>query len=333
MQPLPLGVEEKLPPTPGIFQTKLASQVTFLPDDELRSAVNYPSATEHSAALVDNFLKDVSAGLVAGPFATAEQAAQHVGCQASQLVIGALAARPEGHKTRTIYDASVTQVNDNIRAHIPEKTEAPGAADLRHILALEHAAGHKLLAMKMDVSSAHRRIRIARKDWRYMVALCEGAYYANEVGTFGVASAQWYWGRVAALLNLVFVDDFLALHQAHTAHQDRMSILILMLIIAVPISWGKTQFSERLQWIGIDIDLAVWVIRPSPDKLPGLLSFLETIAQGHNIRAKSLQRVLGQLSWYTGIFPHLKVFLPPLYAWLHAMQSASRPSKHLKATA
>eukprot|EP00971_Amphidinium_carterae_P216133 4290126-Amphidinium_carterae.1 len=39
------------------------------------------------------------------------------------------------------------------------------------------------------------------------------------------------------------------------------------------------------------------------------------------------------LSWYTGIIPHLKAFLPPLYAWMHAMQSAGRPSKHLKATA
>eukprot|EP00971_Amphidinium_carterae_P350444 6491545-Amphidinium_carterae.1 len=283
--------------------------------------------------------------MVAGPFPSAAEAASYIGCLESELVIGALAARPETGKTRTIFDASITQVNDRIRAHIPQVTEAPGVADLRHALALEHACGHTITATKMDISAAHRRIRIQRSDWKYMVATCNNAFYVNQVGTFGVASAQYQWGRLAALLNrlcyhltngsynLVYVDDFLLLHQSANADRDRLSVLILMLILGVPLSWKKLQFGQLLEWIGIEINLREWTVRPSPDKLAHITSFLDLIAQGSSIQVKPLRRVMGVLAWYTGIIPHLKVFLGPLYAWLHALQGSGRPSKHLRAIA
>eukprot|EP00971_Amphidinium_carterae_P344131 6484338-Amphidinium_carterae.1 len=66
---------------------------------------------------------------MAGPFDSLEQVATFLQCPPSEVITGALAARPEGHKTRPLFDATVTYVNEKIRANTPEKTEAPSVAD------------------------------------------------------------------------------------------------------------------------------------------------------------------------------------------------------------
>ena len=42
---------------------------------------------------------------------------------------------------------------------------------------------------------AHRRVKILPEDWRFQVAELEGEWWINKVGTYGMASAQLYWGR------------------------------------------------------------------------------------------------------------------------------------------
>eukprot|EP00971_Amphidinium_carterae_P151240 2998521-Amphidinium_carterae.2 len=68
---------------------------------------------EHSAALVHNFLKDVEAGLVAGPLATAALAAQHAGCDDLSLSLVRLrraqkATRQEQSTTRASHKSTTT---------------------------------------------------------------------------------------------------------------------------------------------------------------------------------------------------------------------------------
>ena len=79
--------------------------------------------------------------------------------------------------------------------------------------------GTRWVLLKADVTKAHRRVKVVRKDWRFQVASLGEEWWVNKVGTYGMASAQSYWGRLAALLlyalfpqvdwNFVFVDDFL----------------------------------------------------------------------------------------------------------------------------
>ena len=45
-----------------------------------------------------------------------------------------------------------------------------------------------------------RRVKVLRKDWRFQVASLGEEWWVNKVGTYGMASAQSYWGRLAALL-------------------------------------------------------------------------------------------------------------------------------------
>ena len=86
---------------------------------------------------------------------------------------------------------------------------------------LWRSPGTILLLLKADVSKAHRRIKILPSGWKYQVAQIDQQWWVNKVGTYGVASAQLYWGRLAAVLlrllyfafpevdcGFVFVDDF-----------------------------------------------------------------------------------------------------------------------------
>ena len=43
-------------------------------------------------------------------------------------------------------------------------------------------------------------MKVLRKDWRFQVASLGEEWWVNKVGTYGMASAQSYWGRLAALL-------------------------------------------------------------------------------------------------------------------------------------
>ena len=87
------------------------------------------------------------------------------------------------------------------------------------------------IILKADVTKAHRRVKIHSRDWRFQVAQIGDEWWVNKVGTYGTASAQLYWGRMAALLlrivyavfpaidwGFVFVDDFAWLLQGHLAN-------------------------------------------------------------------------------------------------------------------
>ena len=60
--------------------------------------------------------------------------------------------------------------------------------------------GTEWTLLKADVTKAHRRIKVLPADWKYQVAEIDGEWWINKVGTYEMASAQLYWGRMAALL-------------------------------------------------------------------------------------------------------------------------------------
>eukprot|EP00971_Amphidinium_carterae_P333611 6468418-Amphidinium_carterae.1 len=84
LQPLPLGVDEQLPRTPGVFRCKSPTETTFAPPTDFQPAHNYPSADKHEQELLSNFQNDVNNGLMAGPFSTLKAAADFIGCREDQ---------------------------------------------------------------------------------------------------------------------------------------------------------------------------------------------------------------------------------------------------------
>ena len=98
------------------------------------------------------------------------------------------------------------------------------------------------------MTKAHRRVKVLQRDWRFQVAELEGEWWINKVGTYGMASAQLYWGRAAALIlrllynlfpqvdwGFVFVDDFCWLLRAENADHQATAILATLVALGVPL--------------------------------------------------------------------------------------------------
>ena len=100
---------------------------------------------------------------------------------------------------------------------------------------------------KADVTKAHRRIKVPLCEWRYQVAQLGDEWWVNTVGTYGMASAQLYWGRMAAILLriayavfpevdwcFVFVDDFAWLLRESSSSLLATSLCLLLLALGTP---------------------------------------------------------------------------------------------------
>ena len=197
---------------------------------------------------------------------TAQETASICGCDIPELCPGPMAAIDEGDKIRTIYDGSWGGANAHIQANTDERTTAPTVMDCLHgihwLQATQKEPGHKKppyahwdwpkqddqwMLLKADVTKAHRRVQILSPEWRYQVAKLGDEWWINKVGTYGMASAQLYWGRLAsALLRLlyhvypmvdwgfVFVDDFCWLLRKSLAGPLTSAILLFLVAFGCP---------------------------------------------------------------------------------------------------
>ena len=295
---VPLGVDEPTLTSPGVWPTKEELSGSQEEWEELPTPVgrrNYDSAEVFADSIKETFLEEKEMGLVEGPF-TKQEAARRCGCQPSELCPGPMAAIDEGDKVRTIYDGSFGGANAHIQKNSAEKTTAPTVMDcgihwLRAAGSLAPAGDPDpnqgapaagvdplekgsvwhwptkettFLLLKADVSKAHRRIKILPPGWKYQVAQIDQQWWVNKVGTYGVASAQLYWGRMAALLlrilyalfpevdwGFVFVDDFCWILRANNASWLTPAVLGVLLALGTPLSWKKTVLSEIVHVAGV----------------------------------------------------------------------------------
>ena len=99
------------------------------------------------------------------------------------------------------------------------------------------------------------------------MAKLEDEWWINKVGTYGMASPQLYWGRLAsALLRLlyhvypmvdwgfVFVDDFCWLLRKSLAGPLTSAILLFLVAFGCPLSWKKTAIGPFQHLVGVHHD-------------------------------------------------------------------------------
>ena len=123
------------------------------------------------------------------------------------------------------------------------------------------------MLLKADATKAHRRVKILSPEWRYQVAKLGDEWWINKVGTYGMASAPLYWGRLAsALLRLlyhvypmvdwgfVFVDDFCWLLRKSLAGPLTSAILLFLVAFGCPLSWGEDSYWPFQHLVGVHYD-------------------------------------------------------------------------------
>ena len=185
--------------------------------------------------------------------------------------------------------------------------------------------------------------KILPAEWKYQVARLGNEWWINKVGTYGMASAQIYWGRMAALLlrlvyhifpladwGFVFVDDFCWLLRKTLAEPLTTAILLLLVAVGCPLSWKKTAIGSSNTWLGFLVTPSQQLVRMAPTKHDLVMSVLSRMMANEEFTRPELDSALGRLQWATTCCPLTKPFLQAFWQWRIAVKSSGRPSKLLR---
>ena len=118
---------------------------------------------------------------------------------------------------RVLFDGT-NGIHVNRKTRIRDQERAPIAADLKRVMREKARRGERTFALTADVTEAHRHIPIAPCDWHLLGCQVRegGTVFVNTMGTFGVASASYYWSRAASAL--ARLTQYCAAHSATTWH-------------------------------------------------------------------------------------------------------------------
>eukprot|EP00435_Cladocopium_sp_Y103_P059258 s965_g21.t1 len=185
----------------------------------IRQEKNYSSAEDFAAAVRATFVEESHLHMVEGPFTRSKLPpavdASPLNCvQAlwqpltretrSGPSTMALRVEPSTFRTRpkrapqppqslTVSRLSIGYMLPRLRTP-GSRCPWPGGTGAPHTALAQPPPGQQWILLKADVTKAHRRIKILPKDWRYQVAELQQEWWINKVGTYGMASAQLYWG-------------------------------------------------------------------------------------------------------------------------------------------
>eukprot|EP00438_Fugacium_kawagutii_P034644 Skav215975 [mRNA] locus=scaffold1158:60855:68030:- [translate_table: standard] len=266
--------------------------------EDARAEFQYPPIT------VANVTSEVEVDMVIGPL-TALEAAQHCGCQPEDLCPGPLAAIDEGDK-------------------VPLARCWPTDQD-------------QWVILKADVTKAHRRVKVLAQDCSFQVAQLDNEWWVNKVGTYGMASAQLYWGRLAALLlrlvyhlfrqvdwGFIFVDDFCWLLKQSTSGHMATAILATLIALGTPLSWKKTHLAETNTWLCFVVHPNIPQVQMAAPKHVIVMELLSQLIEDKVFTAKEIEKALGRIQWATAVCPLTKSLMQPSWAWKMAVTSSGQ---------
>ena len=126
-----------------------------------------------------------------------------------------------------------------------------------------------------------------------------------------MASAQSYWGRLAALLlrvlyalfpqvdwNFVFVDDFLWLLRSEGAVNLAVALLATLLALGTPLSWKKTHLAEVNTWLGFVVHPNIPQVLMAANKHILVMEVLQIMVEGQAMHSKDIEKALGRIHCY-----------------------------------
>ena len=166
------------------------------------------------------------------------------------------------------------------------------------------------------------------------------AVWVNTVGTFGVASAGYWWGRAgAALMRLshyfqglermlwlmLYSDDCWATASGDRADFDVLLHLLVLGVVGTPLAWHKLKGGQVLEWIGYALDVGRFEMGITEKRVQWAVRWLRDKLREGAVRLGELREGLGRLQFVAGPLEHIRPFLGPLYAWASAGPRHIRP--------
>ena len=336
-----LGAGDEIDRIPAVYEEKTSWR---LPDpapgkwDEESLRDNYRSAGLHLGKVEEQIDKDVKAGhIIAMPL---EEARRRYG---TDLKVASLAAVPkdvEWEQVRVVHDASNgVEVNHQIRLN--NRMRFPLFDDLEAVLwQFMKEADSRKLAMAYDFKGAHRLVPVHPKDWGKQAFRLgdEGTVYVNCVGTFGVASAAFWWSRLAGslqrvmwailpakdpLYSLLYADDGLCAVSGPRYRRILLGVLLFLTVLGAPLSWPKTRGGLQLEWLGYYLDLKQGKVGVSVKKVEWLENWIGRVLKAGGVLGRDLKSALGRMGFLAGPLKHARPFLAPVYRWASKVQMGS----------
>ncbi|CAE7664552.1 unnamed protein product [Symbiodinium sp. CCMP2592] len=315
---VPLGVDSEMPSCPTLFPPAGQSAPTM---DLTHCSSSWGSALSDQASVDSLLSEEISEGWVREiPGGLDELTARY-----QQTAVGKLGlVKSPGRPDRLVVDSSVSGVTEH--TSLPNKSANPSISGIRQCLPPEHAI-EWLIALILDVSKAHRRIKIRDSDRGLLCFFHRNRLYQCLTLNFGARASGFYWSRMAGLLTrllhrlvfvkhclLIYVDDLIALLSGPSGPVWAALMCIMLLILRVPMSWHKAYLGPRPTWIGWSICLHSLSATMEAPKLDRLRDLLAKIRGSDSVPLHLLRKLTGKLLWVCSLFRPFRPSLAPLYS-------------------
>ena len=350
---VPLGVQGEIPWVHQVYDKKeKAEKDEAFPAWEDRTGElgeeifrsNYGSATAHLDKVRKTVEEEEKKGWIRRiPLREAKE------IYGNDLQVASLGAVPKDvnwEEIRVVHDgthgiAVNTEITQPNRMLFPQCDDLEAAA-----FALQEEGPVEKLMIAFDIKAAHRLVPVQKEDWALQSFRLEDPeeVYVNMVGTFGVASAAFWWGRVAAVVFrvfhkvlpqhllfyfLLFADDGLLLSAGPEYHKTIVALFMFLDVMEVPLSWRKTRGGFRVEWIGYTLDLDRWQVGVSAKKVQWLVHWALKMIEEGRMLGREFKAGVGRLGFLAGAISGVRPFLAPLYATSARVGGSSYVEMHM----
>ena len=324
-----IGVDCPMPRTPAVFEEKFSWRLEEWAGQEESEVANYRSIAGFEERVQQLFREEEALGWMAEM--SDEEARAKYG---DNLYVAALGVVDEGEKIRVVHDGTHgVQINHRIRPR--DQIRCPSAGEIQEVLRGLRERGSKGFALMGDASKAHRRIKVREEDWGYQACRTQpGRLWLNKVGTYGIASAAYFWSRFAAgamvrlvhyligrwmLEILLCSDDFLWVALTKQGVELLGFIVAFFAALGVEFKWAKFRGGTEGPWIGYWVDIRGFQLGLSEKRASWLTGWLRQRINEAVVDMDDFRAVLGRLGFALAPLEHIRPFTAPLFAWAAAV--------------
>ena len=329
---VPVGFEAKIGRMPAVYERKETWRK--LDESEYDPLMkNYASVAGNEEVILKQFRAEQELGMMS------EMDEQLAKDSFPNLLIAAQGCIQKADESwRVLHDGTHgIRLNNSIALH--DRTRMPTASDLRSCMCECAETGKTYLSMQADVRMAHRRILHRESDWPLLACAVEpGKVWLNRVGTFGISTASYWWGRMASLVarlvwavmdtdqdiwQMLFADDLRWVSSGPDAAFNMLFAFLIWKVVGTPFKLSKLQVDRELEWVGYWLDVGRFTIGMSASRMQWLHSYLKDLVEGKACLVRDVEMFLGRLAYATGALEYGRPFLGPLYAWVTAVPAGT----------
>ena len=331
------GVLEPLPRNPAIFEEQTSWRLDW--NDTMQPepvAKNYSSLNEHKGVVLQQFREEEACGLM-----REYEEAEFYRKFGKNTAVSAMAVIVEdgGNKHRVLLDATHrTLVNNRIRCR--DKLRMPSVKEKHTLMRERRAKAQVVISLLGDFSKAHRWVRIHEAEQGFLACSVEpGKIWTNLGGTFGVASAAYWWSRLAGALVrtthgilgdeyplelLLYADDIEITAADAREREGAVMAIFIMLCFGAPFKWKKFRGGFKTDWVGLHLDNTVFAVGLSKARAAWMAGWLNSIVELGTVEIAQFAGGLGRLNFAASALYFYKPWLGPLYSWSSTMMRTGK---------